>query len=266
VAAGTQGPTGLDPAVARVTAERILSASTQLTRLVADLVDFDRLRRGHIAVQPEVLDLVPILQDVVAGFHEQPGGERVVCVLPPQLPARADRARVVQVVTNLVDNALKYAPHGPVILREGEQPRAKTPLSSPSDTTPGPGTAPGMDPGSSGSAAAAAAAAAGLVRVAVEDQGSGVAPADAPRVWEKFYRGRGVAELNIARGTGIGLAVVKALVEEQGGQVGLERAPGGGACFWFALPGIGVAPGSAVAPVSSRASADAEHRLPRLAE
>jgi hypothetical protein len=55
-------------------------------------------------------------------------------------------------------------------------------------------------------------------------------------VWEKFYRAQRVVELNLARGTGIGLAVVKALVEAQGGSVGLHSVPSKGACFWFEVP------------------------------
>ncbi len=78
----------------------------------------------------------------------------------------------------------------------------------------------------------------GVVRVEVVDQGLGIAYDEQVRVWEKFFRGSGVAGLNVARGMGIGLAVVRALVEAQGGCVGLESEPGHGSRFWFALPAV----------------------------
>ncbi len=75
-----------------------------------------------------------------------------------------------------------------------------------------------------------------VVRIEVRDRGPGVPVAEQDRVWEKFFRGAGAAALPLARGSGIGLAVVKALIEAQAGRVGLESRPGQGACFWFELP------------------------------
>jgi signal transduction histidine kinase len=72
--------------------------------------------------------------------------------------------------------------------------------------------------------------------VEVEDRGPGIALEEQARVWEKYFRGAGVSGFNVARGTGVGLAVVKALVEAQGGSVGLQSAPGAGARFWFEVP------------------------------
>ena len=195
----------LDPAAVEATAERILAGSTQLTRLVEELLDFARMERGEVVVQPEAFDLAPTLREVAEGFRRREGGGRLACEVPAALPVRADRARVAQVVANLVENAVKYAPAGPIVLRAARRP------PGPSDGT-------------------------GLVRVEVEDHGPGILPDEQERVWEKFYRGASVAQLHLARGTGIGLAVVKALVEAQGGRVGLESAPDRGARFWFELP------------------------------
>jgi signal transduction histidine kinase len=74
------------------------------------------------------------------------------------------------------------------------------------------------------------------VRIEVKDAGPGIPLAEQHRVWEKFYRAQQVVELNLARGTGIGLAVVKALIEAQSGRVGLISPPGQGCCFWFEVP------------------------------
>ena len=113
----TERATVLDHAAVEAQAQRILSASTQLAHLVQDLLDFARLERGEVAVHPQDGDLIPVLEEALADLRRRPGGERLVADLPPRLPAHADPARVAQVVTNLLDNALKYAPQGPVVLR-----------------------------------------------------------------------------------------------------------------------------------------------------
>jgi signal transduction histidine kinase len=74
------------------------------------------------------------------------------------------------------------------------------------------------------------------VRVEVVDQGPGIPPEERARVWERFYRGRGVAGAVGSRSTGLGLAVVKTLVEAHGGSVGLACPPEGGSIFWFEVP------------------------------
>ena len=177
----------------------MLMAARQLGRLIDDLLDFSRIERGEIDVQLEDVDLVPMLDGVASGFRERPGGERVVAVLPEHLYARADRTRVAQVLGNLVDNALKYAPHGLVEI--------------------------------------GAAAAGGVARVWVQDRGPGIPLGEQILIWQKFQRGVSASGAGTAEGTGIGLAVVQALVAAQGGRVGLESEPGRGARFWFELPG-----------------------------
>ncbi len=202
----TLGPETVDRLLGRIGA-----GAGQLTRLVEDLLDAGRLAQGEVALRPEDLDLAPVLRDALEGFRTQAGGARLIGELAAPLPVRADRTRVVQVVENLLANAVKYAPAGPIVLRA--QPVA------------GPAAGPRR------------------VRVEVEDRGPGIAPAEQPRVWERFYRG--AAAGGAVPGSGVGLAVVKALVEAQGGQVGLESAPGHGARFWFELPETAVRPAAA---------------------
>jgi signal transduction histidine kinase len=190
----------MDTPAVQQTADRIHAASAQLVRLIQDLLDFARLQRGEVLVQPGDLDLAPVLNEVSEGIQRQPGGERVAWDVPTPLPAYADGARIMQIVSNLVENAIKYAPEGAIAVRAVHLGAA--------------------------------------VRVEVEDDGPGIPKTEHARVWEKFYRAQQVVELNLARGTGIGLAVVKALVEAQRGRVGLESAPGEGSCFWFEVPAI----------------------------
>ncbi len=204
----TQG-LALQPAAARMV-ERIEAASGQLARLVDDLLDFSRIERGELVVLSEDLDVVPVLQEVVAGFRHQPGAVRVRVELPESLPAHADPVRLAQGAANFLANALKYAPQGPITLR-------------------------------------ALAAGKDVVRVEVEDCGPGIRQDEQGYVWDAFYRSAGVASAGTTRGTGIGLAVVKALVAAQGGRVGLESALGQGSRFWFELPVT--APSGALAPL-----------------
>jgi signal transduction histidine kinase len=193
-----------DPETAEL-AEQIHVNALLLQRLVDDLLDFAKIERGEIVVQPEDFDLVPLLQDLVAGLRRQSGGERLVRILPGTLWVRADRVRVAQAVYNLLANAQKYAPDGSITLRAG---LVQSQNGSLPDT----------------------------VRIEVEDHGPGISPEEQPRVWQKFYRGRDVSGLNLAPGAGIGLAIVKALVEAQQGHVGLESQLGHGARFWIDLP------------------------------
>jgi signal transduction histidine kinase len=177
---------------------------------VEDLLDFSRLERGEVALRPERLDLAFLLDEVLEDFRHRPGGEHLVGAWPAALWVEADRVRVRQVLGNLLENALRYAPGQPITLRA--RPVGAENLE-----------------GVIRSDGAAA-------RVEVVDQGPGIGPDEQTQVWGRLYRGRGVAELNVARGMGIGLAVVKTLVEAQGGRVGVESTPGLGSCFWFELP------------------------------
>jgi signal transduction histidine kinase len=194
----------------------LVTATAQLSRLVDDLLEFTRLQLDLLAVHPQEVDLVPLLRNALAAWRFWPEGTRLVAELPPALPARADPARVAQVLTNLVTNAFKYAPAGPVTLRAALVPAA-------------PGGAPGA------------------VRVEVVDEGPGIPEAEQARIWERFYRGTAPGAVS---GLGIGLAVVKVLVEAQGGRVGLTSAPGRGSCFWFEVP---------AAPAGGAAHAAAGH-------
>lgn len=179
---------GFDPTTTELMAGKIRVGAEQLARLVDDLLDFARIERGEVVVRPEVFDLAPALRELCLTLRAQPGGEHISCDVPAELWVRADRARVSQVISHLVGNAIKYAPAGQV------------------------------------------------ARVEVEDEGPGIPLDEQPRVWDRFYRGTTVSEKNVSRGAGLGLSIVKTMVEAQRGRVGLESEPGRGARFWFELP------------------------------
>jgi signal transduction histidine kinase len=232
---------GLDaPAADKV--RSILVSATQLSRMVDDLLEFARVGRGGLTLRPEPTDLSAVIARTLAGLDGQEGGERVVADLPDRLPAYADPIRVTQAVTNLVTNALKYAPEGPVAVRA-------YPLTGVIHSGNG------HPPGAGGAANGVA-----LVRVEIEDAGPGIPAAEQPLVWDAFYRGAGATRNRGPRGTGIGLSVVKAVIEAHGGRVGLSSQPGAGARFWFDLPA-----GSSKATASPAPYRARDAPAPRLA-
>ncbi|HSE92588.1 MAG TPA: HAMP domain-containing sensor histidine kinase [Methylomirabilota bacterium] len=167
----------------------------RLARIVEDLLDLSRLERG---LAPQ-LDPRPLsaATAITSGVEVfRDGTHRVMVACAEPLPdVLADPDALDRVLKNLVSNAIKYSPPGTVVR-------------------------------------VSARAAGGGVEIAVADQGRGI-PADAlPRLFEPYYRAPGSEG---ARGTGLGLAVVKALVEAHGGTVSVESAPGTGTRVAFTL-------------------------------
>jgi signal transduction histidine kinase len=175
----------------------IYAGSQTLSRLVDDLLDFSRLAQGRLLLDRQHLRLDVLLEQVVRAFRSRPGGERIHAELQPGIAVDVDPERLRQIVGNLLSNALTYAEAGPITVRAG--------LAN------------------------------GEARIDVIDVGSGLLPEEIDRVWETFYRGAEAAQLP-NRGSGLGLTVVKQLVDLHGGQVGVRSSPGDGATFWFTLP------------------------------
>lgn len=170
----------------------VLRAETErLARIVEDLLDVTRLEQGLAArVTPRAVAVMPALEAAVAVFQRVESGSRIVVTCEEPLPpVWADPDALDRVVKNLVTNALKYAPAG-------------TPVT------------------------VSARAVAGWVEITVADEGPGIPREAQPHVFEPFYRAPPAA--NRAGGSGLGLAVVKALVETHGGTVRLDSEPGRG--------------------------------------
>lgn len=180
---------------------QIMKAGRHLLSLINDLLDISSIEAGGAELTIERLDLGELLQEVhaLAGPIVAAAGLTFSLEAPDEpLVAWADRRRVLQVMLNLVSNAAKYNRTGTLVR-----------LSC---------TMRGRD-----------------IRIEVEDDGPGVAAAEAPRLFTPFDR---LGQQNRAKvdGTGLGLALSKRLVESMGGQIGHE-APAQGARFWFTLPG-----------------------------
>jgi signal transduction histidine kinase len=178
---------------------RIIEGETErLGRLVEDLLDLSRLEQGcEPPLRRSAVDVRAALEAVVALFARDGAAHRFTLACEDGLPPLdADPDALDRIVKNLVANAIKYSPPGAIHL--------------------------------------SARRADGAVEIAVRDQGAGV-PADAlARLFEPYYRAPGTAR--VVRGTGIGLAVVKALVEAHGGRVAVESGAGRGTRFFFTMP------------------------------
>lgn len=171
-----------------------------LQRLVDDLQDLAQADAAELGLDPRPVEIHEALRGVAAGFALQAGqrGVGITVDAAPCPPVLADGRRIGQVVHNLVGNALRYTPTG------GEIRLVARPDGA-------------------------------CCRVEVADTGIGIAPADLPRVFERFYR----VDPSRARetgGSGLGLTIAKRIVEAHGGAMGVESTLGQGTRFWFTLP------------------------------
>jgi two-component system phosphate regulon sensor histidine kinase PhoR len=186
-----------DPGRAREYARRMAGEAERLGRVVTNVLSFTRLERGALNVHLAAGDLGEAVRD--AYQRQQPAleqaGAPVELDLPENLPAiQFDRDAIAHIVQNLLDNAEKYT-------RDRED-RLITLRIEPREG--------------------------GQLDLVVRDNGSGVAPGLRRRLFEPFVRGN---EVDGPEGLGLGLVLVKTLVEAQGATIRYEDAPGGGALF-----------------------------------
>jgi two-component system OmpR family sensor kinase len=191
----------------------IYETSLGLRRLVDDLRELSLAEGGRLELRLQPVAVAPLLAREVALFADVAQGVTLRAEVRPDTPdALADPERLAQVLHNLVSNALRHTPAGgSVSLRV-----------TPEAPTAG---------GNSGASHASA------LRFEVADTGTGIASADLPHVFERFYR----ADRGRAReqgGSGLGLAITRQLVLLQGGQIGVESTPGQATRFWFMLPAV----------------------------
>ncbi len=195
----------MTPAELRSAVERISRSSVRLGTLVDNVLDAGSIRAGRfdIYVMPTRLDVVcgQAIATVRSLLEER--GQRVVRDLPDTLPPLlADRNRLAQVMTNLLTNAIKYAPAGDDIVVEATWQGGTT--------------------------------AAGQVRIAVTDHGAGIPLPDQATVFERYFRSATTTQGS--PGTGLGLSIAKAIVEAHGGRIGLTSDEGVGTTVWFTIP------------------------------
>jgi signal transduction histidine kinase len=174
----------------------------RMERLVNDLSLLHRLEAGQVAVAPTAVDLSALIADSLSAFRAR-FEERGIAVSTVEEEAdaivHADAARSGQVLENLLANALRHTPPG-------------------------------------GRVVVATRASGAALRVEVGDSGPGVPPEQREAVFRRLFRGDPARSSSHGEGSGIGLTIAKALVLRQGGEIGVEEAEGGGACFFFTLP------------------------------
>jgi signal transduction histidine kinase len=195
---------GQDPEVPADAASYIQDAgeaAQRLIQLVNDLLDISRLERGKLAMTPIPVDLGELTRSVLAetAVLVQAKGHRVSVTGDADASAvLADPQLLRQVVVNLVSNAIKYTPEGGTI-------EVRLEPDGPAH------------------------------RWSIRDSGIGVPASAQPKLFEKFYRAENVTTLE-TEGTGLGLYLVRLIMEQLGGRVWCESEEGAGATFRFTLP------------------------------
>jgi signal transduction histidine kinase len=182
-------------------AAMLVRTARQVEALAYDLLDVAHAEAGTVAVKLQPVDLDAVVEDVRRSIAVKPEAQGIQWAVEgrgEKMTALADSVRVVQIVTNLVTNAVKYGASGGVV-------RLK--LSRPA-----------ID----------------RVRLEVEDHGPGIPLAKQPELFEPFNR-LGM-EKSTVEGHGIGLALARRLAELQGGTISFQSAPGQGSRFWLELP------------------------------
>jgi signal transduction histidine kinase len=177
-------------------------SSERLHRLVEVLFDTSRARLGTLDVAPAPCDLAALVREQVAALQAS-APQRTVELEEPgggPMEVMADADRIGEVIMNYLTNVLKYSPASqPMRIRVG--------------------------------------IADGRARVAVQDHGPGLPASEQERIWQPFYRAKGVQAQSDWRGSlGLGLHVCKRIVEGHGGTVGVHSEAGHGSTFWFELP------------------------------
>ncbi len=180
---------------------KIISGVDSMSRLVNTLLDLGRIDAGVGLIVEQVV-LQEIITTVMESVRLQAEAKeiRLDLDLAPDLPLslEADRVLLQQALYNLVENALKYTPSG-------------------------------------GSVALRLRAYPSVLQFQVQDSGIGIAPADQPRLFEKFFRGS-QREARAQRGSGLGLAIVRSIAERHGGKVWVESTLGKGSTFFLLIP------------------------------
>jgi signal transduction histidine kinase len=171
----------------------------RLGDLVENILLFSHIDAARVRLEPERTDLGELVEEVVEAYVPIATAKRmrIVADAPSRIFAVVDPRAMRQVVVNLIDNALKYGPPGQTVGVEVDRTN-------------------------------------GHVTLTVTDQGPGVAPKDRQRLWRPFVRLSN--DITTAGGSGIGLSVVRSLVEQQGGSVAIAATDGGGARFVVTLP------------------------------
>jgi PAS domain S-box-containing protein len=202
--------------IARQNADRLI-------RLINDILDLEKIEAGKIQLNIAALDPAQLVERTVAELRAMAlqYKVRITPVIEQRASVGGDHDRVIQVLTNLVSNALKFSPE------EGEV-----------RITVADGTA-------------------GFLRFTITDQGPGLTEEQRSRLFGRFVQLE-AADTRKRGGTGLGLAISRSLVEQQSGRIGVDSEPGKGSAFWFELPLVGARVPTPAAGAAAQASGAAQ--------
>jgi two-component system phosphate regulon sensor histidine kinase PhoR len=172
----------------------------RLNNLINDLLDLSSIESEKITLKKEDFDIGKLFEEVISGFRAQIKKKKIEIrnKLTSPLVMHADRNRIEQVMTNLLDNSIKFNKEDGFIKIYADDSE-------------------------------------GQIKIFVEDSGIGIPAKDIPRIFERFYRVDKARSRELG-GTGLGLSIVKHITELHGGSVGVESMEGSGAKFWFTIP------------------------------
>lgn len=177
----------------------IIDETERLTELVNDMLDLSKIRAGTRKLEPETFDLTDTVRAVLTRYEKLTERDKYTITFDADenVYVTADRTMLLQVVYNLVNNALNYT---------GEDRRVSIDQSVWDNR----------------------------VRISVMDTGSGIAKEDIPYIWDRYYKVDKIHK-RAKVGTGLGLSIVKGILEAHGAAYGVESKIGEGSNFWFEL-------------------------------
>jgi signal transduction histidine kinase len=182
----------------------IRSQVGRMRRLVDDLLDVSRIdRRGGVSVEPADFDLAEEVRGAAARIGREHADRTIAVEAPDRMPVHADRDRIDQVLTNLIENAVKYSPEGGPVRVIAER-------------------------------------RGGEVEVRVADVGVGIPPQHRDHVFERFYQADGDAGRRRFGGLGLGLYISRAIIDAHGGRIWAapNTEDGAGSVFGFRIPRV----------------------------
>ena len=182
----------------------IYDSNERMLKLIKNLLDISRIESGRIIIDPVPTDMNKLVENIVAEVRSQysDATQQIITKISPQLPTvNLDPELIRNVFTNLLTNAYKYTP-----------PKGKITITI---------VKKGQE-----------------ILSQVTDTGYGIPLEDQPQIFDKFFRASNIHKKQ-TEGTGLGLYIVKSIVESSGGKIGLESVENKGSTFWFTLPIIG---------------------------
>ena len=187
----------------RMYLEAVYKEIQRLETYIHVILEILRLEAGKIPLSLEDCTLEEVVEDVIDGLNVKALEKNlsIVSELPQTTVIKADPKQLQRAITNLLDNAIKFSPRNSAVHIK---------VHTLDDS----------------------------VVVEIEDQGPGIDDKDLPHVFDPFFKGKAHIKQAAQQGSGLGLAVVKSIIEAHGGEVWVKNKPEGGAKFWFKIPKV----------------------------